>query len=250
MTIRALAACLGALSGLGRPARWVGLRGTLMAALAVAGALAAAPAQAASLQRVEMGGPSTTTFLLSGVLVGGELAKLREEVGKLPPSRRIAIILDSPGGLVAEGLKLGKFFYDAKISTFVFASGIGCHSACSLAFLGGRDAASGKRLRVMMSGAKLGFHQFGAKFDPSRTYTQKDMSTAVEDAHRVMDAIIGYLRSIDEDLSFLTLMLRAPQESMTLLSEDAALERGIHVTGRNAQSLLDPSNAKSRLASQ
>ena len=37
---------------------------------------------------------------------------------------------------------------------------------------------------------------------------------------------------------------------MTLLSDDAALKRGIHVTGRNAQSLIDPSNPKSRLASQ
>ena len=35
-----------------------------------------------------------------------------------------------------------------------------------------------------------------------------------------MDAIIGYLRSIDEDLSFLTLMLRAPHEF------DLAVERG------------------------
>ena len=106
-------------------------------------------------------------------LVGGELLKLQAEVAKLPPDRRVAVILDSPGGLVAEGLKLGQFFHEAKIATFVFAGGIGCHSACSLAFLGGRDAATGKRLRVMMSGAQLGFHQFGAKFDPAKTYNRR-----------------------------------------------------------------------------
>jgi hypothetical protein len=206
----------------------------LLAALGLAGALAVAPAQAATLKRVEAGNPDTTTFLLSGMLVGGEVAKLQSEVGKLPPSQKIAVILDSPGGLLAEGLRLGRFFHDARIATLVYPGGMGCHSACSLAFLGGRDSATGKRLRVMMSGAKLGFHQFSARFDPARTYTQKDMSVAVEDAHRVMDAIIGYLRSIDEDLSFLTLMLRAPNESMTLLDEDSAIRRGIHVMGRRS----------------
>ncbi len=220
------------------------------AVLALAGTLAAGPAAAATLTRVAVGGPSTSTFLISGVLTGGEQAKLQAEVTRLPPTRRIAVILDSPGGLLAEGLKLGRFFYDAQIATFVFAGGIGCHSACSLAFLGGRDAATGKRLRVMMSGAKLGFHQFSARFDPSKTYKQKDMSAAVEDAHRVMDAIIGYLRDIDEDLSFLTLMLRAPHESIVLLSEDAAHLHGIRVVHGNPQSLIDPLSTRNRLASQ
>ena len=221
-----------------------------MTARAVVGALAASPAAAATITRVEVGGPGTSTFLIHGVLTGGEQAKLQAEVTKLPPSRRIAVILDSPGGLLAEGLKLGRFFYDAKIATFVFAGGIGCHSACSLAFLGGRDAATGKRLRVMMSGAKLGFHQFSAKFDPSKTYGQKDMGKAVEDAHRVMDAIIGYLRAIDEDLSFLTLMLKAPHESIVLLSENAANLRGIVVKHGNPQSLIEPLSTRNHLASQ
>ena len=63
-------------------------------AAAVVGALAAGPAQAADLTRVEIGSPNTTAFLLSGMLVGGELLKLQAEVAKLPPSGRIAVILD------------------------------------------------------------------------------------------------------------------------------------------------------------
>jgi hypothetical protein len=222
-------------------AAWLGLF--------VAGALMG-PVQAASLRHAEAIGANATTFLLSGVLTGGETAALREEVAKLPPGQRVAVILDSPGGLVAEGLKLGRFFYDARIATVVVAGGIGCHSACSLAFLGGRDAASGKRLRVMMSGARLGFHQFSAKFDPAKSYTRSDMSAAVENAHRVMDAIVDYLRGIDEDLTFLTLMLRAPHETIALLDEDAALERGIHVVARGPLSSFDPYESRRRLASQ
>ena len=163
-------------------------------------------------------------------------------MAKLPPNQRIALILDSPGGLISEGLKLGHFFYDTKIATFVFTGGIGCHSACALAFLGGRDAATGKRLRVMMSGARLGFHQFGAKFDPAKTYRQQDMSTVVEDSQRVIDGIIGYLHAIGEDLAFLPLMLRAPHEAITLVSDDAALMRGIHVMEQTTQRIIDPSN--------
>ena len=97
-----------------------------MAVATVAGALTAAgPAQAATLTRIDIGSPNSTAFLLNGTLVGGELLKLQAEVAKLPPSGRIAVVLDSPGGLVAEGLKLGQFFYEAKIATFVFAGGIG-----------------------------------------------------------------------------------------------------------------------------
>jgi hypothetical protein len=248
MIFRVLAERLLAASGYRR--RWASIS-ALAVAWAVAGTFGASPAAAANLTQIEYGNPGTSTFLLSGPLTGGEQAKLQVEVAKLPPTRRIAIVLNSPGGLLVEGLRLGRFFHDAKIATYVFAGGIGCHSACSLAFLGGRDSATGKPLRVMMAGARLGFHQFSARFDPARNYTQKDMNAAVEDAHRVMDSIIGYLRAIDEDLSFLTLMLKAPHESIALLSEDAATQRGIQVLRGSAQSLIDPDSTRNnRLASQ
>jgi hypothetical protein len=221
------------------------------AVCAVAIGCIAAPAHAATVNRIETGSSSTTTFLLSGQLAGGELLALQAEVAKLPHDRRVAVVLDSPGGLVAEGLKLGQFFYDTKIATFVFSGGYGCHSACALAFLGGRDAATAKPLRVMMSGAKLGFHQFSAKFDTSKTYSRKDMAAAVEDTHRVMDAIIGYLHDINESLDFLPLMLRAPHEAINLVNDDAALMKGIHVMEQNSQRIIDPVNIiKRRVASR
>jgi hypothetical protein len=220
----------------------------LLAALSLIVSLTMAPAQSASLTRVEIGRPNTAAFLLAGPLVGGEILTLQAEVAKLPPNHRVAVILDSPGGLMAEGLKLGRFFYDAKIATYVFAGSVGCHSACSLAFLGGRDAASGKPLRVKMSGAQLGFHQFAAMFDPSKTYKQKDMHEAVAQAQRVMDTVIGYLNDIGEDLSFLPLMLRAPHEGVTLVDDDRALMLGIHVLQRDTQRMIDPTNLRGRVA--
>jgi hypothetical protein len=252
MTASHPAACAAAMSMLGRTLSLLKRRAAaLVAASAITIPCVAGPAQAANLSRVEIGNPNTTAFLLGGQFVGGELLALQAEVAKLPPDRRVAVILDSPGGLLSEGLKLGHFFHDAKIATFVFSGGIGCHSACALAFLGGRDAATGKPLRVMMSGARLGFHQFGAKFDPEKTYSKKDMSMVVEDSHRVMDSIIGYLHAINEDLAFLPLMLRAPHEAITLVNDDEALMKGIHVMELKTQRIIDPSNiVKRRVASR
>jgi len=103
----------------------------------------------------------------------------------------------------------------------------------------------------MMSGARLGFHQFGAKFDNTKTYTKKDMATVVQDTQRVMDAIIGYLRAINEDLDFLPLMLRAPHEAITLVNDDLALMKGIHVMEQTTQRIIDPSNiVKRRVAAR
>ena len=100
MIFRALAARLAAASGY---RRWRAHASALAVAGALAGVLGAGPAAAATLTQVEYGNPNTTTFLLSGPLTGGEQGKLQAEVAKLPPTRRIAIILNSPGGLLAEG---------------------------------------------------------------------------------------------------------------------------------------------------
>ena len=56
----------------------------------------------------------------------------------------------SGGGSLGEGIALGKFFYRAKIITIV-NRGTGCHSACSLAFLGGRSAKTGQPMRIKSS---------------------------------------------------------------------------------------------------
>jgi hypothetical protein len=246
-----LASCLATPVG-GRAWALLQRRAAVLAAVCTVGiSCAALPIHAATVTRVEIASPDTTAFLLGGQLAGGELLALQSEVAKLPPNRRVAVILDSPGGLVSEGLKLGQFFYDAKIATFIFAGGYGCHSACALAFLGGRDAATGKPLRVMMSGARLGFHQFGAKFDNTKTYTKKDMATVVQDTQRVIDAIVGYLRAINEDLAFLPLMLRAPHEAITLVNDDEALMKGIYVMEQKTQRIIDPGNiVKRRVAAR
>ena len=97
-------------------------------------------ARAANVVEVNAGRPDLTVFLLEGPIQGGETLALEALVGKLPPNKSAAIILNSPGGSLLEGMKLGGFFYRARIATFVLGYGGGCHSACAIAFLGGRAA--------------------------------------------------------------------------------------------------------------
>ncbi len=61
-----------------------------------------------------------------------------------------AIVLESDGGYVSEGEKLGALIERAGLDTYSFG---GCYSACTLAFIGGRN-------RYLGPAANLGFHQY------------------------------------------------------------------------------------------
>jgi hypothetical protein len=81
-----------------------------------------------------------------------------------PDSWWRVISLNSSGGSLAEGLLLGQFLREKRISTLVRRNNI-CYSACALAFLGGTQANTadtdvGRYLEV---GAKLGFHGFSSE---------------------------------------------------------------------------------------
>ena len=64
-------------------------------------------------------------------------------------------------------MRLGRFFFENKIETAVETK-TACASACALAFLGGRDGATGKPQRTKASNSGLGFHSFTREFDKTR----------------------------------------------------------------------------------
>ena len=92
--------------------------------------------------------------------------------------------------------------------------GTGCHSACSTAFLGGRNASTGKPMRIKSSTGLLGFHQFSMKLDPDKKYTKKDYDDMVQGVQDITFAFVEYFKDIDEDLTFLPFMMRAPTEQI------------------------------------
>src|SRR5215470_4817968 len=149
------------------------------------------PAKAALIERMDIGRSDTALFILYGPIVGGETIALQREISKLPSSLPVAVVLNSPGGSVAEGVTLGRFFYAAKIPTFVMGFGGICYSACSLAFLGGRDRITGKPARFKMAGGSLGFHQFRinrTEEEKKKTYKKADADTQIKHARSVIFA--------------------------------------------------------------
>jgi hypothetical protein len=242
-----------------RPAAWLPARSTnpvslplraAVVALAACLALTATTqAGAAEITRTEFGMPGlpdTVGFLYKGPVAAGDLLNLQSQISRLRPDTAVAMVLESPGGSLGEGVQLGRFFHRAKIITVV-GRGTGCHSACSIAFLGGRNAKTGKPMRIKSSMGLLGFHQFSLKFDPNKKYTKKDRDDMVLAVQDITFALVDYFKAIDEDLTFLPFMLRAPTEQIQLLSNEDAIASGIHVFNEETKLLIDPSLIRQRV---
>jgi hypothetical protein len=99
----------------------------------------------------------------NGEIVEGDAERLLKvlQSSHVPPNDNISVYLDSPGGSLIEGLKLGKMILSLKANTNVgvqssdrFAPFPGqCASACVLAYLGGN-------YRFLNADSNLGVHQF------------------------------------------------------------------------------------------
>lgn len=221
-----------------------------VAAALVALPAGARPAQAMSVERLETGRTDVAVFLMKGGVQPGDTLRLQREVSKLPSSMPVSVVLDSPGGSLAEGLDLGRFFYNARITTIVMGYGSICYSACSLAFLGGRDRVTGKPSRIKMINGDLGFHQYRQVWSEEakkKVLKKADVDHVSNDARQTIYAIISYLAEIGEDMSKLHLMLKAPSEEMHSLGPEDAVNLGIHVMYSDRTELIESSSIRERV---
>ena len=149
-----------------------------------------------------------------------------------------AVYLDSLGGSFEEGMALGRFFHRAKIWTVVGA-GVTCTSACTTAFLGGRDAETGKPWRAKGSTARLGFHSFRLNW-ADKDYTAEDMSRAIAQTQKMTLAMADYMKEVDASLGFLRARLKAPASGMNYMSNEEALALGLYVINVRTGELISP----------
>lgn len=227
-------------------AKMAGKLGLGLAAL-VAGALMSTPADAASVFKVDTGDATTTTLAFRGEIRDGDLARLQALTAKVPSSQRIVLLLDSPGGSVDEGIAIGRYVYATKITT-VAIQGPGCHSACTYVFLAGRDINTVQPSRIMMKGARLGFHQTRLSNLPNQTYTAEDINVASALGQDSIKKLDSYFKEIKADAEFLTLTLSAPNSTVALLNELDALRLGIYVMDPQTDKLLAPDQFKEQTA--
>ena len=76
---------------------------------------------------------------VKGNIETGDAMALQAYIAKLPEKKITVVYLNSPGGSLEEGMALGRLFHRAKIRTAVIGKDVICSSACTTAFLGGRD---------------------------------------------------------------------------------------------------------------
>jgi hypothetical protein len=99
--------------------------------------------------------PDKKAIEVRGEFDSGLTAEVRRALQRAPGTT--ALLLESNGGYVSEGERLGALIEREGLDTFSFH---GCHSACTLAFIGGDR-------RYLGPAASLGFHQYsGLTNDP------------------------------------------------------------------------------------
>lgn len=171
---------------------------------------------------------------LRGTIAVGDLDKVKRAVednrqaqadAEFEPVEAISptICLDSPGGSLAVGIQLAKYFNNSKTITAV-SGDTRCESACAIAFLGGATNTFGtdseadrKTRRLAHPTARLGFHA---------------PSLAVEDGNYSADSVglaysialegIGQLQKLKEEIyitdALMSIILTTPPDSMTYLT--------------------------------
>lgn len=108
-----------------------------------------------------VGEPRRAVILATGPIAAGDVARLRKATRE---ARRVAgspplLVLDSPGGHLLEGIALGRAVRADGMATALMPGGY-CASACSLAFFGGFDKATGRPDRTVYGSGRIGVHHW------------------------------------------------------------------------------------------
>ena len=180
---------------------------------------------------------------VKGKIETGDAMALQAYIAKLPEKKITIVYLNSLGGSLEEGMALGRLFHRAKIRTAVIGKGVICSSACTTAFLGGRDPETGEPWRAKGSTAVLGFHSF--KIDwADKDYTAQDMSMAIARTQRMTLAMADYMSEVGASLEFLRARLKAPADSMNYMSNEEALSLGVYILNDKTGELITPQSLK------
>jgi hypothetical protein len=220
-----------------------GVLGVALAGLTLA--CLAQPAGALEISRHAKDSAETHAIQLKGKIDDGDTYELQVYIAGLSKKPNIVAYLNSGGGNLREGMRLGRFFFQNKIETVV-ESKTQCASACGLAFLGGRDEA-GKPRRTKASTGGVGFHSFSREFDKDKNYSADDLKTVVQITQNQVAVVAEYLKAVNADLDLLRIMLRAQSNDMNYLSNDDALTFNIRVWDEKRNQIVDPEFVMNRL---
>jgi hypothetical protein len=207
----------------------------------------ALPAAAEDLMEFRLAPDSAENNILRSVVNGGEYeifasgdidSGATERFLKFVHDKKIddaVVIFDSPGGSLAEGVKLGKAIRAMRFNTAIGSygqngrrvySGI-CASSCAYAFSGGVYRF------YYGSEEKLGIHQF---------YLSGDNKGDIGDTQIVSSALIDYLQIMGIDPKAFVIASTARGDTMVWLTPEEATSLGLSNNGS------DPTTAEIKMA--
>ncbi|MFC6496501.1 ATP-dependent Clp protease proteolytic subunit [Gemmobacter lanyuensis] len=162
---------------------------------------------------------------IDGLIEDGDADKLEAVVADLPKGRDnfLLVALNSPGGNLAEGLRMADVLQAAEIQVVTDVMGFGgtpadCASACSLVYLGGT-------YRYLQEGSRLGVHQFAFETDDIAA-----KSETTRQVQRMAANITDLLSRAYVDPGFFTLMGKTAPEDINWV--DAETLRKLNVLNR------------------
>jgi hypothetical protein len=170
---------------------------------------------------------------LHGVIDNGAGERLEREI-KANNVQFALVYLDSSGGSVSAGMKLGRLFRKLRFSTYILkATPAGsreepgeCYSACVYAFIGGY-------FRYMNPASTIGVHRF----------SKTKVSPADLDIAQVVSATItSYLTEMGVDVALFELMSRAGKDEIRIISSTLAkhyriVNNGFHPSSWSIEAL-------------
>ncbi len=170
----------------------------------------------------------TIHLKLSGAIEEGDTMRVAEEMLKydLNAMRDILVILNSPGGNLAEGLALGRFF--AGMDDLVVSTQVGsledeikiCASACVFVYLGGD-------YRYLSKDARIGVHRFSWADEQ----TNRNAHEALADAQVISGEIVSYITEQRAAPEFFDRMSSTASEGVDWVPEELLRDWRV-VTGR------------------
>jgi len=148
---------------------------------------------------------------LEGEIEAGAAERVRQELAQIG-SDGADVHLDSPGGSLVDGIRIGRLLRSIAATTNVGVQGRGrCFSACALAFLGGV-------YRYVPEGSLYGVHRVA-----TATHSDRDF-----DAGQIVAAqVAGYIRDMGVDSRLFERMASVGRDQIYVL--DAAELRALHV---------------------
>jgi hypothetical protein len=171
-------------------------------------------------------------LLATGTITPGISQSFAAEVGKRGDYVK-TVVLNSPGGSVADALAMGRLIRERKFATEV-ETGKYCVSSCPLVFAGGVERRAGDR-------AAIGVHQIAAINSAANGPLRDEMSVAQNIAARCQ----RYLGDMGVSLQVWVHAMETPHDRLFVFKPDEL--KSLNMVTASAAPAAGPATGKTRL---